>query len=103
MKKVVGALLAGLGIGAVGAFGVAGAAAIIIITLLLKPLFALLIGWVIGFGLKLIAGSFVASTLSTIFNTAITASALPQIFAGIVLLTSFIKPSRSVAAESANK
>ncbi|MCK6076905.1 hypothetical protein [Paenibacillus silvae] len=91
MKKVVGALLAGLGIGAVGAFGVAGAAAIIIITLLLKPLFALLIGWVIGFGLRLIAGSFVASTLSTIFNTAITASALPQLFAGIVLLTSFIK------------
>ncbi|MGQ8871880.1 hypothetical protein [Paenibacillus sp. TSA_86.1] len=103
MKKVVGALLTGLGIGAVGAVGFAGAAAIIIITILLRPLFALLVGWVIGFGLKVIAGSFVACTLSTIFHTVIAASALPQIFAGIALLASFIKPSRNVTVESANK
>ncbi|MGC5773008.1 hypothetical protein [Paenibacillus pabuli] len=103
MKKVVGALLAGLGIGAAGAIGVAGAVAIIIISILLKPMFALLVGWVIGFGLKLIAGSFVAGTLSAIFHTAIPPSALPQIFAGIALLASFIKPSHSLADKSANK
>jgi uncharacterized membrane protein len=93
MKNVIGAILTGLGIGAIGAGVGIGAIALLIITILLKPLFAILIGWVVGFGLKLIAGSFVAGALSTIFHTAITASALPQIFAGITLLSSYIKPA----------
>lgn len=95
MKKVIGAILAGLGIG-LGAAGVGvGAALLLVIGILLKPLLALLVGWVVGFGLKLIAGTFVAGALSTIFHTTIAASALPQIFAGITLLSSYIKPSRN--------
>lgn len=95
MKKVIGALLTGLGIGAVGAGVGVGAILLLVIGILLKPLLALLVGWVVGFGLKLIAGTFVAGALSTIFHTTIAASALPQIFAGITLLSSYIKPSRS--------
>lgn len=63
-----------------------------VITLLLKPLFAILTGWVVGYGVAWVAGSFVAEALSIILQTSITASMLPSVFTGITLLASYIRP-----------
>jgi hypothetical protein len=93
MKNVIGAILVGLGVTAVGAGLGAGAVALAILALVLKPLAAILGGWIIGHGVALVAGNFVAGALATILHAAITASTLPQIFAGLSLLSLYIRPA----------
>ncbi|MFF2889496.1 hypothetical protein [Paenibacillus sp. NPDC057967] len=91
MKNVIRTVLAGSGIGVVGAGLGAGALAVLAIGFILKPLLAILIGWVVGHVVAWVAGGFVAGALSTIFHTSITASMLPSVFAGITLLASYFR------------
>ncbi|ALA07242.1 hypothetical protein SECTIM467_118 [Brevibacillus phage SecTim467] len=92
MKKIMDAILVGLGVTAISAGIGAAGLSLVALLLILKPLLAILIGWVIGHGVAFVAGSFVAGALSTIFHTTITVSMLPSVFAGLSLISSFIRP-----------
>jgi hypothetical protein len=92
MKKVIGGLFIGLGLGVLGACAGIGAILLAVAALLLKSLVAIVIGWAVGYGLQVVSGVYIASALSTILHTIVTASELPQLFAGITLLLHYIRP-----------
>ncbi|MFF2912366.1 hypothetical protein [Paenibacillus sp. NPDC057934] len=71
----------------------AGMLLLLLIGILFKPLAAIGVGWIVGVGLKLIAGPYVAGALSKLLHTSITASMLPQVFVGVMLLSVYIFPS----------
>jgi hypothetical protein len=93
-------ILEGLAIGT-GA-GVLGLLTLIFL-LLLNPIMAIAVGWVVGTGLKWIAGSYIASGLSVIFHTTITADMLPMFFVALTLLSSYIQPMITVNRNSDKK
>lgn len=82
--------------------GVLGLIAFIFL-LLLNPILAIAVGWVVGTGLEWIAGSYIASGLSVIFHTSITADMLPMFFVALTLLSSYIKPIITVNRNSDKK
>lgn len=100
MSKKLNSILEGLAIGT-GA-GVLGLLALIFL-LLLNPVLAIAVGWVVGTGLKWIAGSYIASGLSIIFHTTITADMLPLVFVTLTLLSTYIKPMLPVNRNSDKK
>lgn len=93
MKNVIGTVLAGLGIGVIGTGIGAGAVLLAVLLLLVKPLVAVGIGVLIGKGLAFVgAGSYIAGALGMVLHTTVSVAALPQFFAGLTLLSSYIRP-----------